>query len=135
MAKKGTEIQIVGAQAPVTAPDFKDVIQSETLSMAQKRSTILEKLGLKSTKRKYATTEERKTASKSRAKERRESRTKALKQYGLEPAKRGPTRTKAQKRESRKARGKQRRGFLREMARSSPEIAKKYGIDPGRFKL
>jgi len=135
MAKE-TEVQRVEEVPALGAGiDFKSVIESESLSMAEKRKTVLEKLGLKATKKKYATPEERKTASKLRAKERREARIAALKPYGLEPAVRGPKKTKAQKKAARKARGKARRGFIREMAKASPELAKKYGIDPARFRL
>lgn len=135
MAKRAEVQKVEEVPALGTGLDFSSVIQSESLTMAEKRKTVLEKLGLKATKKKYATPEERKAASKLRAKERREARIVALKPYGLEPAKRGPKKTKAQKKLARKARGKARREFIRDMAKADPDLAKKYGIDPKRFKL
>ena len=133
MAKKSTEVALIGEGTQ--PPDFSKIIQSESISMVEKRKLVLEKLGMKGTKKKYATTEERKLAAKERSKKRREERVTALKEYGLEPKAKGPKKTKAQKKATRKARGKSRRSFLREMAKANPELAKKYGIDPKRFKL
>jgi len=133
MVKKGTELTVTGGEGG--ALDFSKIIQSESISLGEKRKLVLERLGLKTTKKKYATTEERKVAAKARSKTRREERLKALKEYGLEPQKKGPKKTKAQKQASRKARGKSRRNFLREMAKANPDLAKTYGIDPKRFKL
>jgi len=124
---------LVGGAAAIP-PDFTSVIQSESLTMAEKRRSLLEKLGLKGTKRKYATVEERKEASKVRREKRKSERAEALAEYGLEPKKKGPKLTKEQRKAKRKARGKKRRGFMREMAIANPELAKTYGIDPARFK-
>lgn len=133
MAKKSTEVTLIGEGTQ--APDFSGIIKSESISLVEKRKLVLEKLGLKGTKKKYATTEERKAAAKARSKERRDERASVLKKYGLAPQAKGPKKTKAQKKATRKARGKARRGFLREMAKANPELAATYGIDPKRFKL
>lgn len=132
MAKK-RETALVAA--PAAPPDFTSVIESESISMAEKRKTVLERLGLKGTKRKYETVEERKEAAKKRREKRKSERAEALAKYGLEPKKKGPKLTKEQRKAKRKARGKARRGFMREMARKDPELARTYGIDPKRFKL
>ena len=136
MPKKGTEIVPAENLIPVTStPDFTNILESESLSIAEKRKKVLEELGLRSTRRKYASPEERKEAAKKRRDERRAARAKVLEQYGLEPKTRGPKLTKAEKKKRRSERGKARRSFLREMAKAQPELAKKYGIDPSKFKI
>lgn len=123
--------------APIEAglPDFSSVLQKEDLSIADKRRIILEGVGLKGKKKKYESVEERKAASKARREERKAKRTEVLAKYGLEPKKKGPKLTKEQKKAKRSARAKERRGFMRDMARQDPDLAKKYGIDVKRFKL
>jgi len=138
MVKKGREVQAITSPPSLiggTPLDFSSVIESESLSMAEKRRKVLEQLGLKGTKKKYATPEERKAASKKRREERKSTRLEVLKKYGLEPRKKGPKMSKEQRKQKRSERGKTKRGFLREMARANPDLAKKYGIDPRRFKL
>lgn len=117
------------------APDFTNILQSQDISVADKRRLVLEGVGLKGRKRKYKTAEERKEAAKKRRDERKVSRLEVLTKYGLEPKKKGPKLTKAQKKAKRSARGRERRSFLREMAKENPDLAKKYGIDVSRFKL
>lgn len=119
----------------ISLPDFTSVIADESLTMTEKRQQILESLGLRRTKKKYPTTEARKAAAKVRAKERREERTKALAQYGLEPTKLGPKRTEEEKKVARTDRGKRRRLAFKEMATAQPDLAKKYGFDPKKFRL
>lgn len=125
-----------GLQAGTTAiPDFSAIIQSESLDLAEKRKKVLEQLGLRRPRKKYATPGERKEASKKRREGRKATRLEALKKYGLEPKKKGPKMSKEERGKKRSERGKSRREFMREMARGSPDLAKKYGIDPSRFKL
>ena len=131
MPKKKTTTALV----PMGVPDFSSVLSTQDMSLSMKRRKVLEELGLRKPKKKYASVEDRKAAAKERAKKRKEERVKVLKQYGLEPKKRGPKLTKAQKTAKRQDRGKVRREFLREMARQNPELAKKFGIDPSRFRL
>jgi len=134
--KKGTEIQLTGGMPSMPSPkDFASILESESLSMAQKRRQVLEQLGLKGTRKKYASPVERKAASKERREKRKSTRLESLKQYGLEPKVRGPKMSKEERKTKRSERGKTKRGFLREMAKANPELAKKYGIDPSRFKL
>jgi hypothetical protein len=123
------------ALIPMETPDFSNILSSTELPLAAKRRKILEQLGLRRPKKRYASVEERKKAAKERAKRRKEERLKVLKGYGLEPRKKGPKLTKEQKRERRKARAKAKREFFREMAKQNPDLAKKFGIDPSRFKL
>jgi len=124
-----------GTGEAVSVPDFSSIITSESLTIAEKRKKVLEGLGMRTRKKKYESVEERKAASKLRREERKKERLSALAQYGLEPRKKGPRKTKAQKKKARSERGKARREFMREMAKASPDLAKKYGIDPSRFKL
>ena len=143
MAKKGKSTKIALVGTPVvgeptkkaTLPDFTNVIKSDVLTEREKRNEILVQLGLKQKKRKYPTPEARKAAAKERSAKRRKERSTVLAQYGLEPKKRGPKRSEDEKAEARRERGKTKRAFIREMARAEPDLAKKYGIDPSRFKL
>ena len=134
--KKAAETAlIVPGSLPVGGTsDFSHIIQKD-IPLAQKRSMILVELGLKKPKKQYATKEERKLAAKERTKERKKERLSVLEKYGLEPKKKGPKLSKEQKKQRRKTRSKAKRTFLRDMARADPEMAKKYGIDPARFKL
>ena len=116
-------------------PDFSNIISSESLSLADKRKKVLEGLGLRRPRKKYASVEERKAAAKKRKEERKTTRTSELKKYGLEPRKKGPKMTKVQRKLKRSARGKAKRQFMREMAKQNPDLAKTYGIDVSRFKL
>jgi len=116
-------------------PDFSNVLQKEDMSIADKRNYVLEQTGLKGRKRKYKSVEERKAAAKARREERKAKRVAVLEKYGLEPKKKGPKLTKEQKKARRSARAKERRSFMREMAKQQPDLAKKYGIDVKRFKL
>lgn len=136
MSKRAPKPQSTGLVPVVAEPlDFSKVIESESLTLAQKRKEVLEALGLKRKKKKYDTPEEKKAAAKKRRDERKATRREVLKKYGLEPRKKGPKMTQAERKKKRSERGKTKRGFLREMARANPDLAKKYGIDPSRFKL
>lgn len=132
--KKETAVTPVPALGPAPL-DFTSVIESETLSIAAKRKHVLEQLGLKGRKRKYATLEERRAASQKRREERKATRLEVFKKYGLEPKEKAPKMTKEQRKQKRSERGKAKREFYRQMARADPALAKKYGIDPKRFKL
>jgi len=136
MSRKASK-SVTTALVPMVTelPDFSSVIKSESLSLAEKRKKVLEGLGLKRTKKVYANSEERKAAAKKRREERKATRREYLSRYGLEPRKKGPKLTKEERKKKRSERGKVKRGFLREMARANPDLAKKYGIDPNRFRL
>lgn len=133
MAKKEESAAIVPLEPG--APDFANVLQSQDISVAEKRRIILEGVGLKGKRRKYKSSEERKEASKKRRGERKVERDKTLEKYGLLPKAKGPKLTKEQKKVKRSKRSKERRSFMRDMAKQNPDLAKKYGIDVGRFKL
>ena len=130
---KGREI--IPAQPGMGIPDFSGILSSEGLSIGQKRSRILTEMGLKKVKKKYETSEERKAAAKERAGTRKAERNKILEQLGIAPKRKGPKRTKAEKKVLRSQKSKDRRAFIREMAKENPEIAKKYGVDISRFKI
>jgi len=104
-------------------------------TMAARRRRILREAGVRGTKKKYGSAEERKAASKARAKERKERDAAILEKFGLAPRSRGPKMTKEEKKAKSKARRQQKSQFLREAARSQPDFAKKFGIDITRFKL
>lgn len=133
MAKKKEAIAIVPTKVGV--PDFTDVLQSQDISIADKRKHVLEGLGLKGKRRKYKSPEERKEAAKKRKEERKAERDKTLEGYGLLPRVKGPKLTKEQRKVKRSVRSKERRSFMRDMAKQNPDLAKTYGIDVGRFKL
>ena len=134
MAKKEVQsTSVVPAETGV--PDFTNVLQSQDISVADKRRHVLEGLGLKGKRRKYKSPGERKEAAKKRREERKAVREKALGEYGLQSKAKGPKLTKEQKKARRSGRSKERRSFMREMAKQNPDLAKKYGIDVGRFKL
>lgn len=141
MPKKGKSEIVLGSSSPPTVmdmPDFSNIIQAD-VPISWKRAFILEQLGEKKTKKKYATKVERQEAAKARAKERREARKALLAPYGLEPKKKVSTLTqeqrKARSRAKRRERSLKKKEFLHDMIKSNPELAKKYGIDTGRFKL
>ena len=114
-------------------PDFSNILSAD-IPISLKRQQILTELGLRKPKKKYETIEERKAAAKERAKKKRAEKVKALKPFGLEP-KPKPRKTKAQKKERRKERGRVRRELFREFAKMNPDMAKKAGFDPSRFRL
>lgn len=120
--------------ALIPMPDFSSILGAPDVPIAIKRKKVLEELGLRRPRKKYESVEERKAAAKERAKKRREERLQVLKRYKLEPKKKGPGLTKAQKKEKRRTRGQDKRQFLREMARQNPDMARKFGIDPTRFR-
>ena len=113
-------------------PDFSSILSSD-LPISMKRRAVLIGLGLKAPRKKYKSPAERKAAAKERAKKKRAEKTKALKKYGLEP-KPKVKKTKAEKRAKRSERGKIKRELFKEFARMNPEMAKKFGFDPARFK-
>jgi len=117
-------------------PDFSNILQSQELTLVDKRRKVLEGLGLRKPRKKYKTKEERKATAKERAKARRAERLQLLEKYGLGARPKG--KKKYGSKEERKAAGKERakdkRRFLREMARKNPDLARKYGIDPERFR-
>lgn len=114
---------------------FNHILESKELSLSEKKAKLLRELGVTSPKKKYETKEERKEAAKKRAKERKEERDAILSEYGLGPGRRGPKLSKEEKRARRKARAKKKRDFMKEMAKKYPNLAKKYGIDPSKFKI
>lgn len=134
MPEEGKETKTPAITSP-SLPDFTSVIQSKSLDLETKRKKVLEGLGLRHPRKKYASPDERKAAAKKRREERKAERAKVLGKYGIAPKKKGPRLTKAQRKTRRSKRGKERREFLREQAKQHPELAKKYGIDVSRFKL
>ena len=118
-----------------SVPDFSHILQSKDLSLEDKRRRVLEELKMRKPRRKYASPAERKEAAKKRRDKRKAERVKVLDRYGIAPKKKGPKMSKAERKRRRSKRGKEKRGFLREMARENPELAKTYGIDVSRFKL
>jgi len=118
---------------PISAPSISHILDSE-MSLPEKRRKVLEELGARKPKKKYKTVEDRKAAAKERAGVRRAEKIKILGKYGLAPKKAGPKLTKEEKREKRSNKGKVKREFIREMARQNPDLAKKFGIDPTRFR-
>ena len=129
-----SEKEVTPLVLPTGTPDFSNIIAAD-IPIAQKRSAILQGLGLKGTKKKYKTPAERKKAAKARSVKRRKERQKVLAKYGLKPKKKAPKLTKEQKKARRKERSKVRSSFLQEMVKANPEMARKHGINPARFKL
>lgn len=130
MARKSTSLVTAGSNAEV-----ERILGLPNLTLSEKRHKVLEALGKVKPKKKYASVAERKAAAKKRAEERKKAKLDVLKKFGLEPSKRGPKKSPEEKKLHRKEKGKQRRSFLREMAKSNPDVAKKFGIDINRFKL
>lgn len=140
MAKKTTvpAVSTLGFASGAAVPwsqDISAIIQREDISPSEKRKALLVKLELRQTRRKYKTKAQRTAAAKTRRDKRKTERLSVFEQYGLEPKTRGPKLTAEEKRKKRSTRGKTRRSLFREMARANPEMAKKYGVDPSRFKL
>ena len=125
--------------ADVTAvpwnPQVSQAMTMEGLSPGERRRAVLVALGLRTPRQKYKSKKQKKSAAKERREQRKKDRLAVFEQYGITPRKRGTRLTPEQKKEKRSERGKQRRALLREMARANPELAKKYGVDPTRFKL
>lgn len=137
--KKTTAVATVGSTMDITGlgsavPDFSNVLGNAELTLAEKRKKVLMGLGLRKTKKVYASPAERKAAAKERAKKRREAKLEVLKKYGLEPHAKGPKKSKEEKKAVRKERALHKREFLREMAKADPERAKQFGIDVTRFR-
>lgn len=116
------------------APNLSSIL-SGAKPLSDKRREVLIALGLRRPRQKYTTPALKKTAAKKRRKERKLERNKELAKYGLAPRKRGKKLTTDQKNKRRNERGKNKRAGLREMARANPDLAKKFGIDPTRFRL
>ena len=108
------------------ANDFSDLIANLDLTPADRRRVALQRLGKRGVRTKYASKEERKAAQKVRSKTRRQEQMLALPPE-LRPQPK-VKRSLAQKQERRRERGKEKRDFLKEMARANPEQAAKYGI-------
>ena len=107
----------------------------EGLTPSERRRAVLVALGERTPRKKYKTKKEKKAAQKERREERKKKRGVLYEQYGITPRERGTKLTEEEKRQKRSARGKTRRSAFREMARKDPELAKKFGIDPSKFKL
>jgi len=112
-----------------------EAMHMEGLTPGERRRGIAIALGLRTPRKRYKNKKERKAASKERREQRKKDRLTLYEQYGMTPRKRGAKLTPDEKRAKRSERGKKRRELLREMARANPELAKKYGVDPSRFKL
>jgi hypothetical protein len=121
------------AQASIPKSELDAIMGKEGLTLADKRRLYLERLGAVRPKQKYATKEERKKAAKERAQKRREAK-RALLPPELRPQPRMKM-TPEEKKVKRSEKNKEKRAFLREMARDNPAIAKKFGIDPANFRL
>jgi len=116
-------------------PQVSQVMTMEGLTPGERRRGVLVALGLRTPRQKYKSKKQRKTAAKERRLQRKKDRLALYEQYGITPRPRGAKLTPEQKKAKRSERGKNRRAALREMARANPELAKKYGVDPARFKL
>lgn len=116
-------------------PQVSQVMAMEGLTPSERRRGVLVALGVRTPRKKYKTKKERKAAAKMRREERKKERSVLYEQYGITPRMRGPKLTEEEKKKKRSERGKKRRELFREMARKDPETAKRYGIDPSKFKL
>lgn len=116
-------------------PDFSNILQKEDLTLADKRKAILEQLGMRKPKQKYKNLEERKAAAKERSKARKEKRLAALAEIdpNLVPKKREKM-SSEEKKAKRSERRERRLGFMFEMAKANPELAKKFHIDIDKLK-
>ena len=141
MGKKSKEVTVITQQVsstplvPTTFPDLSGILRNEELSLAEKRRKVLEQLGMRHPRQKYATPEEKKAAQEARRLKRKADRLEIFKAQGIEPRKRGPKKSKAERAAARKARRHNKTMALKEMALANPDLAKKYGINPSRFKL
>jgi len=122
----------------MTAEQVKQYIETSPelsgLTRKDKADAALRLLGLKTTKRKYATPEERKAAQAKRRKDRKAERTSELDRLGLAPQPRGPKKTREEKRAHRRIKSQDKREFNRQMALKFPDMARQFGIDPDRIK-
>ncbi len=123
MAKKKTEL------VPYTEASSSQVLPG--LDLRAMRRSVLVEGGLLSPRQRYATKEERKTAAKGRAKERREARKTFLEEKGISPMTRKPRLTRPEKKVRSKALRRMRNVYLRE----HPSEAKALGIDLGRLRV
>ena len=129
----------VSASNPViSTPDFSNIIGNENLSASEKRRAAWELMGVRQPRQRYASKEERKAASKARAKERRAKKL-ALLPEELRPKPRGPKMTVEEKRQKRSERTKNKRqtyhDVLREVNKTNPGLLKQYGININRFRV
>lgn len=132
----GSSNPIIGdsGSAVTGIPDFSNILNSSARA-AVKRDKILKELGKKSPRKKYASPEERKAASRERAKKRREERNAELAKYGLAPKPRGPKLSDEEKKAKRSERAKLRRSLYKEMLKDRPDIVEEFKIDLSRFRF
>jgi len=113
--------------------DFTKILNNPNLTKKQKVDLILKAKGLKTPRKRYASVEERKKAAAQRAKERRKKQLEDLPPE-LRPKPRVKL-TKAQKKEKRRAHNASNRAALRELAKANPDLARRFGINPDRFRI
>jgi len=133
MSKEKALIPLSGGGPLLNVPDL-DTILGLDIPVSQKRRMVLEYGGLKGKKIKYASKEEKKAAAKKRAEIRKKERLVLLASHGLAP-KPKVKKTPMEKKAASSARAKRKRSAFGEMVRMNPELAKKAGIDPKRYKL
>lgn len=143
----GSDIIILGPSAGITMEsetgsiggiDVSDILGKEDLSKRDKQVRILERLGAKKTRKKYATVAERKKAQADRQKAAREENRKVLEQYGIAPKKR-VTLSDSERREHqkkyRRERARREKSLLRDVMKANPTLARQYGFDPTRVRF
>lgn len=113
--------------------DVSDILSDNTLSRQQKAQRILVRTGMKKTRKKYETEEDRKAAAKERKEKRRAERLNVLSGVNLAPAQRAKL-SPEEKKARRKQKSAQRRDFFRAAAISNPELAAKFNVNPANIR-
>ncbi len=106
---------------------YSHILEDPTLSTAQKKRALLREQGIVGTRKKLSSKEK-----KARVEARKVKKSEALSKAGF--ASRGPKRTYEEQRSTSKARGVKKRDWGRLVARSVPQTAAYYGLDPGRAR-
>lgn len=132
---KGSPLQnAVDSMPSITEVSFANLKIDKSLPMKEQRRQALLQLGMKQTRKRYETPAERKEAAKRRSKERRDKRNAELSKLGLGPTPRVKL-THEEKVEKRKEKRHTKNDFFKEMLKTHPEEAKKFGIDPSKWKF
>ncbi len=106
---------------------YSHILDDPTLSTAQKKRALLREQGIVGTRKKISPKEK-----KTRAEAKKVEKSKVLREAGF-PS-RGPKRTYEEQRSTSKSRGLKKRDWGRLVARSVPQTAAYYGLDPGKAR-
>jgi len=132
---KGSPLQnAVNSMPSINEVSFSNLQIDKSLPLSQQRKQALIQLGMKKPRKQYETPAERKAAAKARAKERRDKRNAELTKLGLGPQPRQKL-SHDEKVEKRKEKRHTKNDFFKEMLKTHPEEAKKFGIDPNKWKF